>query len=235
MNNKFFFNTKNTVYNCFKSKNIVLLSLFCIGLFFLSVSLQAQSNDSWIFKNQKDNVKVYYKSTGAVHQVKLTTSVQASLSGIMHLLYDVPAYAQWGYKIMESRLLRKVSETEVYYYVRIDFPWPMNDRDLILHSKMEQNPETRNIITSSTSMPNFIPPYKDVVRMHTASTKWVLIPGNNGWTYMEYYLHSDPGGSIPDWAVNMAIDVGPRETVNRMRSLLKKPEYKDMKLAHIHE
>jgi START domain len=235
MDKNLFSNIGYAVNQRFKYMNIVSFTLFFSWILFFQNPLQAQSNDGWIFKNQKDNVKVYYKATGNVHQVKLTTSVQASLSGIMHLLYDVPAYARWGYKIMESKLLRKVSETEVYYYVRIDFPWPMSDRDLILHSKMEQNPVTRTIYTSSTSMPNYIPVYKDVVRMQTASTKWVLTPGNNGWTYMEYYLHSDPGGSIPDWAVNMAIDVGPRETINRMRTLLKRPEYKDMKLAHIHE
>ncbi|MBK8922208.1 MAG: hypothetical protein IPM81_12020 [Saprospirales bacterium] len=47
--------------------------------------------------------------------------------------------------------------------------------------------------------------------------------------------YSDPGGNLPDWAINLAIDVGPRETIKRMREILKDPLYQNAKLAHIRE
>jgi hypothetical protein len=74
-----------------------------------------------------------------------------------------------------------------------------------------------------------------VVRIKTANTKWTLIPGEGGWLYVEYYLYSDPGGNIPDWAINLALDVGPRETVKEMKTILKEPTFQNTKLAHIKE
>ena len=61
--------------------------------------------------------------------------------------------------------------------------------------------------------------------MTNAHTKWTLLPGPGGWTYVEYYVYSDPGGSLPDWLVNMALDVGPRETIKNMRSFVRQEKY----------
>lgn len=210
-----------------------LRAVTLLGCFLLMGTMYAQQD--WALKSDKDYVKVFYKATGNIHQIKLTTAFQAPLSGITHLLSEVPTYPKWGYKVIESRLLKKISETDMYYYVKFDFPWPLSDRDLVLRTHLSQDPTTKAIVSISHAEPDFIPTLTDYVRIRTANTKWVLTPGSNGWTNVEYYIHSDPGGNIPDWVVNMAIDVGPRETINRMRQLLRQPQYRDAKLAHIIE
>lgn len=206
-----------------------LLSL----LFLLPVT--AQNKDGWIFKHDKDAVKVYYRKTSGIYELKLVTSLKVPLSGIVQLFDDVNKYAEWGYKISESRLLKRVSPTEMYYYSRLDFPWPMSDRDVVLHTRLQQDTHNLSITSSSTAVPDYLPEVKDVVRVRKANTKWSLVPGPGGWLYIEYYLYSDPGGNIPDWAINMALDMGPRETIKRMREILKDPYYQNSKLAHIKE
>ena len=123
----------------FKSTFLLLLfSLFSAAGF-------AQTDHEWVFKNEKDDVKVFYRKTSDVHEIKLTTSIKTNLSGLVHLLSEVELYPEWGYKVVESKLLRKISDTEIIYYSRIDFPWPMADRDLVMHSKLVQDPQTRTI------------------------------------------------------------------------------------------
>ncbi len=197
-------------------------------------SLTAQ-NDGWVLKNEKDAVKVYYRKTSGIYELKLATSIKVPLSGIVHLFDEVAKYPVWGYKVAESRLLKRVSPTEMYYYSRIDFPWPMSDRDVVLHTKLEQDPHSLAVYSVSTAVDGYLPEVKDVIRIKKATTKWTLIPGAGGWLYVEYYLYSDPGGSIPDWAINLALDMGPRETIKRMREILKDPIYQNTKLAHIRE
>lgn len=206
---------------------------YWLFLLLFSAPLFAQKNDGWVLKNEKDAVKVYYRKTADIYELKLSTSIKVPLSGIVKLFDEVQNYAAWGYKISEARLLKKVSPTEMYYYSRIDFPWPMSDRDVVLHTKLEQDPHSLAIISVSTAVPDYIPEVKDVVRVRTVNSKWTLIPGIGGWLYAEYYLYSDPGGSIPDWAINMALDLGPRETIKRMREILKNAPYQESKLAHI--
>ena len=220
----------------FKPQNALILPVLA-GLFLFSWSkpVQAQEQDGWVLKNEKDAVKVYYRKTPGIYELKLATSIKTSLSGVVRMFDEVQKYTEWGYKVSEARLLKRVSPTEMYYYSKIDFPWPMNDRDVILHTKVEQDPHNHSIISISTSAPDYIPEVKDVVRVRQATTKWTLIPGTGGWLYVEYYLNSDPGGNLPDWAINMALDVGPRETIKRMREILRDPEYQNTKLAHIKE
>lgn len=213
-----------------------LASKFFLCLFALfAVSSQAQSGDGWIFKNEKDGVKVYYKKTSDVHEIKMITSMKATLSGVVQLFNEVENYPKWGYKLTEAKMLKKVSDKEFYYWSKLDFPWPLSDRDIIVQAKLEQDSATRRITSISVAKPDYLPENKDIVRLKKTTTKWTVVPGAGGWLYIEYYIHSNPGGNIPDWLVNMAIDVGPRETLNTMRKMLQEPKYRTVKLAHIKE
>lgn len=211
----------------------LLLTFIIQGFIFLN--LQAQSKEGWVFKNEKDGVKVYYKKTSDVHEIKLITSLKSSLSGIIHLFNEVDDYSKWGYKLSEAKLLKRVNNQDFYYYSKLDFPWPLNDRDLILHTQLEQDSTTRRVTSTSHAKPEYLPENKDVIRIKQTTTRWTLIPGAGGWVYVEYYINSNPGGNIPDWLVNMAIDVGPRETIKNMRKILKEPKYQAAKLAYIRE
>jgi len=103
----------------------------------------------------------------------------------------------------------------------------------VIHSKMVQDPVTRRVTATSKAMPDYLASNKGVVRMRNAHTTWTLLPGPGGWTYVEYYIYSDPGGSLPDWLVNMALDVGPRETIKNIRGFVQQEKYRNAKLAHL--
>ncbi len=209
----------------------VFLLFTVISLF--STPCFSQGNDGWQLKNDKDNVQVFYKKTNDIQEIKLVTSLKTTLSGLVHLLSEVDNYPSWGYKVVEARLLKRVSDTEMFYYSRLDFPWPLADRDMVMHTTLRQDPTTHRIISTSTAVPNYVPVVADVVRITEARTQWTLVPGSGGWLYVEYYLHSNPGGNIPDWVVNMAIDVGPRETIKGLRNLLPQTRYQAANLEYI--
>lgn len=209
---------------------ILLMVLLCTPSIFF-----AQDANRWILKNEKEGVKVYYRKTSDIYELKLVTSLKVSLSGLTSLLSEVDNYTKWGYKVMEARELKKVSDWELYYYSRLDFPWPLDDRDIVVHSKMQQDPVTHRITATSIAEHGLVPEQKGVVRMYNAHTSWTIVPGSGGWTYVEYYIYSDPGGTLPDWLVNMALDVGPRETIKNIRSFVQQEKYQKVKLAHLKE
>lgn len=192
-----------------------------------------QSDQGWVFKNEKDAIKVYSRYTNGVQEIKLTASLKAPLSGFVLLFSEIENYPEWGYKVMESRLVRRVSHTEFFYYSRLDLPWPMSDRDIVMHTVWSQDPATRIVTGISTAMPNEIPEVKDVVRVRDTHTRWTLTPGPAGWLHAEYYIYSKPDGNMPDWLVNMTIETGPRETFKNIRNFLQRPKYQAAKLAYI--
>lgn len=198
-------------------------------------TLQAQSSDNWVLRGEKDDVQVYYRQTSDVHEIKLVTTIRTSLAGIVQLFDDVPSYPQWGYHLMEARLVKRVSETEMYYYSRFDFPWPLSDRDLIMHTQLKQDPNTRTVTSVSVAVPDMLPEVEGVVRIRKAHSKWVICPAKPGVLNVEYYLYSHPGGQLPGWLINMAVDIGPRESIKKMRALLLDPTYRNARLAHVRE
>jgi hypothetical protein len=206
---------------------------FFLGAMMIAGFLYGQDTQ-WTYKGEKDGVKVYLKIQEGVYDVKLTTSIQTSLSAICHLMGDVEAYSKWGYKVAESSLIEQKNEYHQFYYSRLDFPWPLNDRDLTMENFMEQD-RNGKVTFKSYSRSGLKPERKEIIRLDDVATTWVIFPPKNGWAYVEYYIHSNPKGNLPEWLVNLSIDMGPRETINAIRKELKKTEYQTLRLAHIRD
>lgn len=213
-----------------KYLSIVSLFAFLMPL----ITLLAQK-DNWVLRHEKNGVKTFFREKKGGYEVKFMTSIQTSLSGFTKLLNDVEQYPIWGYKVKEARLLKKISDNEMYYYTRIDLPWPLEDRDFVLHTIFTQYLVARRVESINQSVPNFIPPVPGVVRVQHTISRWTLTPTSGGMVKTEYYLDSDPGGSLPNWLVNMGLEMGPLEMFKSINVLLKKPAYRDLKIAGIKE
>jgi hypothetical protein len=213
------------------------LSATAIGLSFLLPGGEAAApTDDWVFKKERDNVKVYTKKmANGQTAVKLCSSVQASLPGVALLFSDVDDYVKWGYKMQESKLLRRISDTEMCYYAKFDFPWPLHDRDIAMHSTLKQDASTKALFYENVAKPDLVAKQKNVVRIEEATTQWHFFAPRNGWMYLEQYIYSDPGGDIPTWASDFAVDSGPIETIRGIRRRLLDERYQNAKLAHIAE
>jgi len=146
--------------------------------------------------------------------------VEASMSAIVLLLQDVAAIPDWVYKCPEAYHLKKVSNSEEVYYNRME---------------MVQNPITKVVRSESFNEPTYIPEKDGLVRIPKLHLWWEFTPRGNGVVDVEYFLSSDPGGMIPAWMINLAIDQGPTQTIKAFRKTLQDPKYRDARLDFISE
>jgi hypothetical protein len=204
-------------------------------LSFSIMTAAAQAADNWVYKGEETGIKIYHQRADGLLHIKLATSLKAPLAGIAALFAEVSSYPKWGYKMVEARMLHRVSETEMYYYARYDFPWPIEDRDIILHSKLEQNQKSKTITIVNTPKPDYLPLTKGVQRIQNTTTQWLFVPGNGGWVYTEQLISTDSAEGIPDWLVKMTADTGPRETARGIQKALKAERFQTAKLVHIQE
>lgn len=209
---------------------------FTFLLFTLSTFVFTQQND-WILKRNADDIQVYYRESPDldIYELRMDYYVEASLSAVVKLLDDVPGYRNWVYKLAETSMVERINETDFYYYNRMDFPWPMSDRDLVGYSKLWQEPDTKIVRATVKSAHWKKENLEDLVRITTLDIQWNLFPQKDGRVKIQYFLKSDPAGSIPAWMVNMAIDQGPIETIKNMQRELKKAKYQDVRLSFIEE
>ncbi|MFT6359380.1 MAG: hypothetical protein ACJAYJ_003610 [Saprospiraceae bacterium] len=195
-----------------------------------------QQND-WILKRNSDDIQVYYRESPDmdIYELRMDYYVETSLSGVVKLLDDVPNYTSWVYKLAETSMIQRINATDFYYYNRMDFPWPISDRDLVGYSKLWQERDTKIVRATVSSAHWKKNNLEDLVRITTLDIQWNLYPQKDGRVKIEYFLKSDPAGSIPAWMVNMALDQGPIETIKNMQRELKKAKYQGVKLAFIEE
>lgn len=207
-----------------------------ISLVLLSTCISGQTAN-WMLKYNRDSIKVYYRKSPVsnIHEMRLTTKVESSLSSLVTLVDDVESYTRWVFKTIKASDVKIISETEKYYYILSDFPWPLNDRDYIAHTKLEQDVKTKIVTSTSASSPKMVPLIKNVIRIELTKTKWIFTPINKNEVLIEYTLLADPGGSLPDWAVNLALDKGPYETMQKFIKLLKEDKYRNVKVPYIQE
>lgn len=193
------------------------------------------ATEEWKLKKESDNIKVYYrKSTDSrVNELKLNTVVESTLSGLVSLLRDVPNYTQWIYKCQNAESLGKSTNKEGAYYAELDFPWPLQNRDMVVQSRLNQDKKTKVVTIHVIGQPSRLKPKEGIVRIEVLDILWVLTPLPGGKVNIDYQLLSDPGGMLPAWLINMAIDQGPTQTIKGLLSEVDK--YQSQKLSYIEE
>ncbi len=214
-------------------KYLILIS----GFLLFSVLAFAQKPGPWELKKDKKDLKIYVRDSpdSPIKQLKMEFTVEASMSAIVALLQDISAIPEWVYKCPEAYRLKKVNTNEEVYYNLADFPWPLDDRDLIVRSTLVQDSITKVVRSESFNAPTYIPEKEGIVRIPKLHLWWEFTPRINGIVDVEYFLSSDPGGYIPAWIINLALDQGPIQTIKNFRKILKEPKYRDAKLDFISE
>lgn len=206
--------------------------------FFLVMFLHAsgQSHD-WKLKKQTKNLKVYFRKSvdSRIDEIKIETEMQTSLSAIIALLRDVPAQKEWMYKCIEAKRIRVISDTEGYNYGKIDFPWPMSDRDYIVKGVIKQDSITGIVTSNLIAVPSYMKEVEGVVRIHMMEIDWKFTPLPGGFIKIENHIKSDPGGAMPAWLVNLAIEQGPIQSMDNLREMVKKDKYRNARLSFIAE
>ena len=196
-----------------------------------------QQDEGWVFKKNNDGIKIYTREStdSNIKELKFTTTINSSMSNAIALLIDVETYTKWVYKCSQSITLEEISNLESYCYYSVDFPWPMSDRDMVVYSRVHQDPETKVVVSSSAGKPDFIPEKKGLVRIYDHFNQWIFKPVSPNKIEITYFLKSDPAGNIPAWAINLAIDQGPVKSMKRFINLLDDPKYQNKRVPGIED
>lgn len=207
---------------------------------FISILIQSSllaQTAAWKLKSEVDDLKVYTRKTEGsnLEEIKVNFIVHFPLMDVVALVNDVPASTEWVYACKEARVVKLTSATEMISYGRVSVPFPMNDRDYVVKSKLWQDAKTKEVFITTTHVSGHVPAVEDCVRIPKMVIKWRIKPVAAEKVHIEYHLVSDPGGTIPDWVVNLAIDKGPVSSIKNMKKLLQTPKYRNAKLSYIKE
>jgi len=188
---------------------------------FASLKCLYGQNDCRLKKDQ-DSIKVYtcHNDTSRFKSIVAEFNLHASLEQLSQFILDVPNYTQWQYNTIAAKMIKKISASEQIYHTVIEAPWPVTNRDMVVHLKSETDQSTHGIIITTESQAGILPRRVGVVRVPSSYGKWIVTKRSKNRLQIKYTMQIDPGGSVPVWLVNWVCAEAPYRSFKNLKTIL---------------
>ncbi|QNK61365.1 START domain-containing protein [Pedobacter sp. PAMC26386] len=210
-------------------------TVFLGFILFLTGFNPVAAQDKWALSVNRDGIQVYTRpiDNSKIKAIRVVGTMSATPTQLLAAILDIQTCDEWVYHSTENIMLKQLSPLDLIYYSRIDVPWPVEDRDYVVHIQTEQNPDTKVITVSSPCVPGYVPEKKNIVRISHSVGKWTITPIGKNQVKAEYVLEVDPMGSIPAWLINLFATKGPLETFRGLKVHVQKEVYKKARFKQI--
>lgn len=211
---------------------------FCFIIVALFTTLSGVEGQApWKLRKEKDGVQVYFRQAedSNIKELKIVARIEGSLGAAVAFIGDIDNFPNWMDHCRETRYIEKRSLADYTYYNLTDFPWPLSDREFVMRCTTWQDPVSLAVHFHSVADPEAIPAAKGYVRVKHTVSQWKIEPDAPGFIRLEYYLKADPGGAIPAWMINMALDSGPLKALYALRDAVRSEPYSKRKPTFIRE
>ena len=210
----------------------------------------SQAADAWkeAYRDTEHDVVVYTRKLDSGDtEFKGITHVKSSLSGCVALIRDVDAMPEWVDRTIMAKVLHWVSDTEVYAYNVSRTDWPLADRDAIVHTVLEQDPDTLTVTIKGEGLKEYhgetLYNYKahedKYVRMTKVESFWRFEPQDDGMVEVTFQGYGDPGGHISapvfKWFLGFVVWESPYETLKSMQQIIGRSQYQTAQFKFVKE
>jgi len=205
----------------FKQTKIILV---IIAFFFSSFLLASD----WELKKDKDGIAVYTRDVpnSRFKESKAEAEFNTSLSTALIVIEDVESYPKWVPDVREMKLLAKINANESIVYEHQRTPLLVKDRDCILRVTGTNDPLTNIATLQITSLSDYLPRRKGIVRLEKVTASWTFIPSTDKRTVrIIYQMHNEPGGNISPWMSNGYIVKRAFVIFTNLRKMVQSPKF----------
>jgi hypothetical protein len=199
------------------------------GLLMTAVLLQlaAVAQENWNLRKDKNGIRISSRKTAnfKMDELKVECVFDGRISQLAAVLFDVNKQYTWVYKTSKSQLLKTVTPADVFFYSEIECPWPFDNRDMVVHMTLAQQPSSKALIIEAKSVNNYMPEKKGIVRLKYSNAIWTITPINGKQFRIDYRIQIDLGDGVPAWLVNLFSVNGPFESFSNLKKQIKLPQY----------
>lgn len=167
------------------------------------------SNEGWSLQIDKHAMQIYTRDWPGSHfvAIKAVQTIDAPLAQIVAHYSHVAAFPEWVKDMAEAREITPFDDQQKrLVYMRMDMPWPLQDRDIVAGQHFTQDPENKIVRIREWHEGDALPRVEDVVRVPKTNMELLLIPLNADQTQFIFQGHNEPGGHIPAFLVNWMVE-----------------------------
>lgn len=171
---------------------------------------------------------------GAFLALRLEMNVAAPPSALLAVLRDTARHQEWLPQSLEVRVLAKPAPDEDLVYTRLSAPWPVQERELITHSRLQRLPNCALMLTVWAA-PDALPPYPGRVRIRASEGRWEAVPQLNGTTLIRLETYTNPGDNLPAWLINPIAAQAALDSFRAIRRLMEAIPPEPCPCAHMRQ
>ncbi|MEZ5572665.1 MAG: START domain-containing protein [Halioglobus sp.] len=181
----------------------------------------AAAETPWQLDKDESGIQLYTRSVPGSEflEVKVVARIDAPIQAVAQVLGDGNGCSAWRAMCKSSEVLKVVSDTERYVYLVLDMPWPLSDRDLVIHSVAQIDPEAKTVDVRLDSASDAFP-VQDYVRAES-SGHYQLKALNDAQVEFTYTLHTDIGGDLSPELINPRMAASSYDDVKRLQQLVR--------------
>ncbi len=179
-------------------------------------------SQNWKLEKDQNNIKVYTAdaNNSSFKLVKVEATLPGTYAKLISILTNVDDFSDWIYHNKFCKLVKKFTPNDFIYYSEIEMPWPVSNRDVLIHLQIKTDSLPRFLIVTGRAEKGIIPDIPTKVRVPRYLANWkITVPAPNK-LHISYTLELDPGGSLPSWVVNSFAEKGPFGTFSNLAKLL---------------
>ncbi len=208
-----------------KHRIIIWIAVLMAGC---SVAQEVQPEPQpWKLAQDKNGIQIYTRPIEGndLIEFKGITLIETSITSLLALIRDVEATPQWVANCTTSKVLERINDHETVTLSFSDAPWPVMDREAVVHNVITIDPNTSVVTVRQTGKPDYIEAKEKVIRVQRLEGFWQFTPKQEGQVEVVYQLLSDPSGDLPAWLVNSSIISQPYETLRDMKKIVQQDKY----------
>lgn len=172
---------------------------------------------SWRLDKDKNDIRIYTRKVGnySVRQFRAEASTHAPIARLDSLLRDISHYVDWMPDISTARLVKKEGPDTYIYYMTIETPALVSERDLVTRMRFSY-PDENTLRIEYLHTPDEYPVQEDFVRMSYFEGFWEFTRTGSKTLIRNQFL-SDPAGNLPKWVINSFIASNPYNTIESLK------------------
>lgn len=176
----------------------------------------------WTLESDDEVTRVFARSTSGsrVREVLVRSTIAAPPERVLEVIADYAHYAEFMPYVEESRVVEEL-EGQPWLFTQLDLPWPIGDRYYTIAIATTRTESERPSIRVEWTMvdPEQHLPVGRGVAVTVNDGYWELQATADGArTDVTYYVHTDPAGDLPTWAIDFANARAAPQVIEAVRS-----------------
>lgn len=203
----------------FATYSTLLLGIAC-GC---ATAFATDANDAeWALQQDDGRIQVFTRPVAGSPflEVKATALINAPIADIASRMGDGNGCVDWREMCKSSEVLGTPSDTERYVYMVLDMPWPVADRDMVMHSIADIDTAAKTV-TVQLQNASSKHPEQDYVRAISNGQYQIQALGEEQVEFT-YIMHTDLGGDLSADLINPRVVESTYADIKQLQLLAEK-------------